>query len=94
MSNKNLRSYCEHIRCLKCDHLVMLLTGHKWADSADYLFFRLNFPNRQKLNSRLLKDAQFSCYACQCQHININISKPSETARIDEISKEWQCCGH
>ena len=96
ISSKFPDSYCQHIRCLNCDHLIMHFLGRKWAESADYLFFRLNFPNRKKLETKLLRDADFSCYCCQCHHINVDLSKPSKSSKVNhsEIKPEWQCCGH
>ena len=89
--------YCENIRCLKCDHLVMLFPGHRWADDAKYLFFRLNFPDRIKLKKKLLSEANGCCYACQCQYINLNVCTPLPVVPSDKIKcilQQWQCCGH
>eukprot|EP01083_Nonionella_stella_P023753 65701_1 len=97
ISMTNLHDYCRQIRCLNCDHIVMLFHEYKWDNrSVDYLFFRLNFPNKEKLKQKLVKDSNYCCYCCQCQYININLStsQPSSSKLKNTILAQWQCCGH
>ena len=52
-----LCSTCDNLRCIGCDFSVLQFRGKKWHDEADYMFFRNNMPNPQKLAVMLLDDA-------------------------------------
>ena len=79
---------CPRLRCIKCDHLVLRAKGYIWNDKiANYLFFRLNMPDTQKLKKALIKKLNAACYCCQCQYISIH--KESQNCFID-----WHCSGH
>ena len=73
-----ISNYCRQIQCLNSDHMVMIFNQYKWHSSVDYLFLRLNFPNRDKLKQKLLRNSTYCGYAYQCQIVNINKHEKAE----------------
>ena len=94
ISNENINKYCSNILCLNCDHTILIFNNYRWDESVNYLFFRLNFPNKHKLSQKLIKDENYTCYSCQCQYLNINITRNNNNNNNMNKINEWQCCGH
>nr|XP_055159431.1 cilia- and flagella-associated protein 418 isoform X2 [Nyctereutes procyonoides] len=57
---------CDRLRCVACDFRVVSYDDCMWDQSCDYLFFRNNMPEFQKLRTKLVKKPGARAYACQC----------------------------
>uniref|UniRef100_A0A4W3H8M7 Cilia- and flagella-associated protein 418 n=1 Tax=Callorhinchus milii TaxID=7868 RepID=A0A4W3H8M7_CALMI len=57
---------CDQLRCTACDFKVVTIDDYEWDKSCDYLFFRNNMPDLNKLKGKLLKRRGGRAYACQC----------------------------
>lgn len=57
---------CDKLRCTSCDFSVVILDDYEWQPDCDYLFFRNNIPDFDKLRSKLRKKRGCCAYACQC----------------------------
>lgn len=57
---------CDKLRCTSCDFNVVILNDYEWHKDCDYLFFRNNIPDFDKLISKLTRKRGCCAYACQC----------------------------
>lgn len=57
---------CDKLRCTSCDFNVVILNDYEWHEDCDYLFFRNNIPDFDKLKSKLSRKRGCCAYACQC----------------------------
>ncbi|XP_034003998.1 protein C8orf37 homolog [Trematomus bernacchii] len=81
---------CDQLRCTSCDFRVLMFDDCEWDPSCDYLFFRNNMPERQKLGSRLRRRRGQRSYACQCSWISA-----SEAADLrGRPQLRWVCGKH
>ena len=48
----NFRS-CDKLRCTSCDFFIVMFDNFEWHKDCDYLFFRNNVPDFQRLKSKL-----------------------------------------
>eukprot|EP00698_Gefionella_okellyi_P006815 TRINITY_DN1637_c0_g1_i2.p1 TRINITY_DN1637_c0_g1~~TRINITY_DN1637_c0_g1_i2.p1 ORF type:complete len:195 (-),score=31.26 TRINITY_DN1637_c0_g1_i2:441-1025(-) len=81
---------CDALRCLKCDFKVLVFPNAAWDVSCDYLFFRNNMPNVDKLQQKILAKQGSAAYACQCSWRSVTSSENitySNTLR-------WVCGTH
>lgn len=46
---------CDKLRCTSCDFNVVILNDYEWHKDCDYLFFRNNIPDFDKLISKLTR---------------------------------------
>ena len=46
---------CDKLRCTSCDFSVVILNDYEWQKDCDYLFFRNNIPDFDKLKSKLTR---------------------------------------
>ncbi|KAM9852459.1 cilia- and flagella-associated protein 418 [Aulostomus maculatus] len=60
------RRSCDQLRCTSCDFRVLTFDDREWDSSCDYLFFRNNMPDRQRLGAKLRRRGGVRAYACQC----------------------------
>ncbi|XP_028281839.1 cilia- and flagella-associated protein 418 [Parambassis ranga] len=81
---------CDQLRCISCDFWVLMFDDHEWDPSCDYLFFRNNMPDRQKLRSKLKKRRGLRAYACQCSWF----STLEPTDLRDQPQLRWVCGKH
>lgn len=84
------RKSCDNLLCKKCDIKIKIRKNEKWKANCDYLFFRSNFGNPEKLKIGILKKFGFSSYHCGC--IGVSIDKPVFIKKLNNIN--WICCGH
>ncbi|ETV68155.1 hypothetical protein H257_15885 [Aphanomyces astaci] len=80
---------CSNLRCNECDFLVVQFEHTKWADSADYMFFRENAPNEAKLRRKMESAQGAFAYACQCKWATVTTK-----ASPDSLHVKWCCAGH
>jgi hypothetical protein len=52
--------------CTKCDFQVARFPGCRWAENANYLFFRNYMPDARKMREMQVKAPEYAAYACQC----------------------------
>ncbi|GAB1288302.1 Cilia- and flagella-associated protein 418 [Apodemus speciosus] len=57
---------CDRLRCVACDFRIVSYNDYMWDKSCDYLFFRNNMPEFQKLRTKLIEKKGARAYACQC----------------------------
>ncbi|XP_072184670.1 cilia- and flagella-associated protein 418 [Excalfactoria chinensis] len=63
---------CDQLRCTACDFRVSLFNDYIWDQSCDYLFFRNNMPELNKLRAKMIKKKGSRAYACQCSWRSID----------------------
>ena len=67
----NSRS-CDKLRCTSCDFDVVAFDNFEWCQDCDYLFFRNNIPDFQRLKSKLtLKKGKYILQHLFKRYINI-----------------------
>eukprot|EP01135_Chromosphaera_perkinsii_P007834 Nk52_evm26s1020 gene=Nk52_evmTU26s1020 len=81
---------CRNIRCTACDFDVVRFKDACWQKSVDYLFFRNNMPEVDKLKVKLKGAEGMMAYACQC--------KWRSFAKLTNITEDndlkWVCGKH
>lgn len=88
---------CTNLRCMKCDFAVVHFENAIWANGADYLFFRNFYPNREKLNTRLLLKSDHLSSCCQCKWRTVRCGREGiVTVQSGEVGENpmWACFGH
>ena len=80
---------CLKLRCTACDFNVLRFVGQSWLESADYLFFRNNFPDQVKLSKCLdLAAKGTTSYCCQCSWLTLEkaalLSSPSASLPVGQ----------
>jgi len=53
-------------QCTACDFQVLRIDNSVWGDGVEYMFFRNNYPNVQKLRPKLVQQKDCCAYCCQC----------------------------
>ncbi|KAF7647606.1 hypothetical protein LDENG_00169660 [Lucifuga dentata] len=81
---------CDQLRCTSCDFWVLLFDDCEWDSSCDYLFFRNNVPDHQKLKAKLKRRRGSRSYACQCSWF----SARETTDLRDHHQLRWVCGKH
>ncbi|XP_066572043.1 cilia- and flagella-associated protein 418 isoform X1 [Amia ocellicauda] len=81
---------CSRLRCTSCDFRLATFDDHEWDPSCDYLFFRNNMPDCQKLKAKLLRKRGTRAYACQCSWRSVH----SLTDLRREQELKWVCGKH
>ncbi|XP_028985334.1 cilia- and flagella-associated protein 418 [Betta splendens] len=81
---------CDRLRCTSCDFQVLSFDDCEWDPSSDYLFFRNNVPDRQKLRAKLNKRRGSRAYACQCAWFSS--SEPTDLRAQHQL--RWVCGKH
>ncbi|KAL5962109.1 hypothetical protein TSMEX_010164 [Taenia solium] len=81
---------CDRLRCLDCDHTVVIFNGYAWkSKSMDYLFLRNNFPAFARLRSGLSLNKSSRAFCCQCKWIDAKT-----VTRLDPAKLNWICNKH
>lgn len=81
---------CDQLRCTSCDFRVVTFDDHEWDASSDYLFFRNNMPDCQKLRARLRSRGGRRAYACQCSWFSAGDPTPLR----EQPQLKWVCGKH
>eukprot|EP00049_Salpingoeca_infusionum_P005123 m.88513 g.88513 ORF g.88513 m.88513 type:complete len:255 (+) comp12864_c0_seq2:92-856(+) len=81
---------CSTLRCTDCDHIVCCFDDYVWSDASDYLFFRNNCPDFDKLKVNLIPKKGFRAFACQCQWA----SYEDVTPIVFGCPRKWVCGKH
>jgi len=89
------KSVCNQLRCLSCNFKVVGFDGFSWDTSADYMFFRNNMPNEQKLRQKLVQNPEGFAYCCQCNWKTVENREEEVTVVAgDHTGVQWSCSGH
>ncbi|KAG7469983.1 hypothetical protein MATL_G00134610 [Megalops atlanticus] len=81
---------CSRLRCTSCDFRVATFDDQEWDPSCDYLFFRNNMPDRERLQAKLKRKRGSRAYACQCSwHSAVAL-----TDLRDRQDLKWVCAKH
>eukprot|EP01137_Pigoraptor_chileana_P009564 Opistho-2@58043 len=81
---------CDRLRCTACDFRIVSFQDYTWSSSCDYLFFRNNVPDFNKLKVNLLRRAGTTAYACQCKWRSVDKLKNV----ADDVDLKWVCGRH
>jgi len=107
---------CDNLRCSSCNFKVLLFKNSRWNDGdgggsggrnkaiVDYMFFRNNMPNVQKLDAGIISGRSVgSCaYCCQCSWVTV----AEEEIEVNQVQEghvgegggktrlPWICAGH
>ncbi|XP_060778321.1 cilia- and flagella-associated protein 418 isoform X2 [Neoarius graeffei] len=81
---------CDQLRCTSCDFHVVMFDDQEWDSSCDYLFFRNNMPDCNKLQVKLKRKKGSRAYACQCSwHSVFTLSELGHVPKL-----KWVCGQH
>jgi hypothetical protein len=69
-----------------CCHQILQFQDHEWDSQVDYMFFRNNVPNVEKLSVRLLSSQGTVAYCCQCTWRSIEVSLAFVNSLLDSCS--------
>jgi len=83
---------CDRLRCLKCNFEAIQFSGQEWSSNVDYMFFRNNMPNREKLSPQLLQKSTSVAYCCQCSWISTEEEVVLSAGAMNR--PQWVCAGH
>uniref|UniRef100_A0A7N4NSQ5 Cilia- and flagella-associated protein 418 n=1 Tax=Sarcophilus harrisii TaxID=9305 RepID=A0A7N4NSQ5_SARHA len=81
---------CDQLRCTACDFRVLNFDDYIWDKSCDYLFFRNNMPEFNKLKAKMTKRKGTRAYACQCSWRNVEELTDLQT----DQQLRWVCGKH
>ncbi|XP_045139870.1 cilia- and flagella-associated protein 418 isoform X2 [Echinops telfairi] len=81
---------CDRLRCIACDFRIVSYNDYMWDTSCDYLFFRNNMPEFQKLKTKLVQKKGARAYACQCSWRTIE----ELTDLQNDHQLRWVCGKH
>jgi hypothetical protein len=86
---------CNALLCSQCNFKVLFFPQMRWQSSADYLFFRNNMPNTDKLSTKLERSEQSGAYCCQCQCTSVSATEGKRVLTIGSAQDpQWICTGH
>lgn len=71
---------------------MLFFYDHIWDPSIDYMFFRNNMPNVDKLSTKLVYNDGSTAYCCQCQWHSEKDEKQLTIGNLNE--PKWICAGH
>ncbi|XP_017333284.1 cilia- and flagella-associated protein 418 isoform X2 [Ictalurus punctatus] len=84
---------CDQIRCTSCDFRVVMFDDQEWDSSCDYLFFRNNMPDCNKLRVKLKRRQGARAYACQCSwHSAFMLSELRHVPKLKWICGQHTAC--
>ncbi|XP_046842239.1 cilia- and flagella-associated protein 418-like isoform X2 [Xenia sp. Carnegie-2017] len=90
LSSATVKRSCDQLRCTACDFQVFSFDDYKWHSSCDYLFFRNNIPDFEKLKVNLIQKRGSRAYACQCSWRSITHIENIE----NDTGLKWVCGKH
>ncbi|GMH79747.1 hypothetical protein TL16_g08256 [Triparma laevis f. inornata] len=89
------QTVCPRMRCTQCNFLVCRFTDKEWEKDVDYIFFRNNSPDEQKLKVKYVDKEGSAAYCCQCNWISATeLKKVSQVKSGSYKELRWVCAGH
>ena len=87
---------CDNLRCLQCNFQVKTFLDVTWDHDVDYMFFRNNMPNDDKLSANLRAHVGAAAYCCQCSWDTLGVNGVDEKSinASGGGALQWVCCGH
>jgi hypothetical protein len=79
--------FCVNLSCVGCDHIVLRFPNARWRSSVDYMFLRINYPNR--VDEGLYPAPGHCAFCCQCA-----FREEDATQRLSPFASNWVCRGH
>jgi hypothetical protein len=79
--------FCSNLSCVCCDHIILRFVDTRWKPTVNYMFLRLNYPNR--LNEGLYPAPGFCAFCCQCTFMD-----EDRLQKLSAFSSNWVCRGH
>jgi hypothetical protein len=79
--------FCSNLSCIECDLIVLRFPDARWKPATDYLFLRLNYPDR--LARRLYRASGYCAFCCQC-----TFKEAAKLQHLSTFSSNWVCRGH
>ncbi|KAL2084516.1 hypothetical protein ACEWY4_020034 [Coilia grayii] len=90
VGTSNSKRVCDQLRCISCDFRIASFDDQEWDSTCDYLFFRNNMPDCQRLRAKLKKCKGARAYACQCSwHTAVALTDLRAQAQL-----RWVCGKH
>lgn len=89
ISTSTSKRACCHMHCCRCDFQVVVFEDFAWNETADYLFFRNNFPDVNKLRLKLVWKHGWRAYCCQCQWRSVAVLTSAQQEKLS-----WTCAPH
>ncbi|XP_012688927.2 protein C8orf37 homolog [Clupea harengus] len=90
VGTSNSQRVCSQLRCISCDFRIASFDDHEWDSTCDYLFFRNNMPDCDRLRAKLKRRKGARAYACQCSwHSALAL-----TDLRDQPQLKWVCGKH
>ncbi|EDV29751.1 Protein C8orf37-like protein [Trichoplax sp. H2] len=81
---------CNQLRCTACDFRVSYYDDYEWHQRSNYIFFRNNMPDFEKIRVNLLRKLGTRAYACQCSWKSI-----ADVVPVDNYTDlKWVCGRH
>lgn len=81
---------CDRLRCTSCDFRVIYFNDYCWHSRSNYLFFRNNVPDFERLKKNLVRKKDYRAYACQCQWESVH-----GVLEVSAVTKlRWVCGKH
>jgi hypothetical protein len=65
-------------QCTGCDFQVLRIENYIWGTGVEYMFFRNNYPNVQKMRPQLVPRKDCCAYCCQCSWKSAEAAAPLE----------------
>ena len=82
------RKECKNLICRSCGIRVLKFDGYEWdEDKINYLFFRSNFGDFERLKKGMLYSPEKSVYSCGCKGVTVKNGLKIESY------EDWNCTG-
>ncbi|XP_063054015.1 cilia- and flagella-associated protein 418 isoform X2 [Engraulis encrasicolus] len=92
IGTSNSKRACDQLRCISCDFRIASFDDYEWDSTCDYLFFRNNMPDCQRLRAKLRRCKGARAYACQCSwHTALALG---DLAGQTQAQLRWVCGAH
>jgi len=88
------KSACDQLLCSQCNFRILFFLNFEWDTKVEYMFFRNNMPNVEKLSVMLLPREGSVAYCCQCHWISEKQEKILNLNQMNSTDPKWICAGH
>ena len=92
LSTSTNKRACDRLHCTACDNRVVMFSDFRWKDGdCDYLHFRNNYPDLERLKGGMVRAKGHQAYCCQCSWLDVHELKELKTSFP---SLKWICRKH
>jgi hypothetical protein len=85
---------CDQLLCSQCNFRIVTFFNYVWDTNVEYMFFRNNMPNTERLSEKLVRDDNSVAYCCQCHWISEKNDKILNLNQMNNSDPKWICTGH